>query len=517
MIRTTTRTIRRRVFKKYNIMSKILAVKNVSKSFPGVKALTSVNFSLEKGEIHGLMGENGAGKSTLIKVITGFYRKDAGEIRYNGRAVHFNSPQEAVESGISTVYQEINLIPLMSVAENIFLGRQPTGGLSGISWRELNRRANEAVQRLDLKIDVTLPLESYPVAIQQMVSIARALDISANVLILDEPTSSLDSTEAARLFTVLRKLKEQGISIIFITHFIDQVFEITDRISVLRNGELVGFFETHQITKIDLVTKMLGKELKEFERTAEEERGMEEGEEFLSVTDMRKTGFMSAFDLQIRKGEVLGLAGLLGSGRTEIAKLIYGIEKPDGGELRIKGQKKTINNPKQATMNGFGFCPEDRKEVGIIPELSVRDNIILALQAKRGIFRYLNRSKREEIAMKFIRSLNIITPNPDFSVRNLSGGNQQKVILSRWMAANPELLILDEPTRGIDVGAKVEILKLILKLKAEGLAILLISSELEEVVRCSTRIAVLRDRRKLKELSGREANEQMILHTIAED
>lgn len=497
--------------------NEILTVKSLSKSFPGVKALTDVDFSLDKGEIHGLMGENGAGKSTLVKVITGFYTRDSGEIMYNNRSINFSSPLEAVDNGISTVYQEINLIPLMSVAENIFLGRQPVKGLGGIQWKELHRRAAEAIGRLGLNIDVSLPLESYPVAIQQMVSIARALDISANVLILDEPTSSLDATEAARLFEVLQKLKKQGISIIFITHFIDQVFEITDRISVLRNGRLVGQFSTGELSKIDLVTTMLGKELSKFETASEKVQRESIGEEFLSIRNMGKTGFMKPFDIKIHKGEVVGLAGLLGSGRTEIAKLIYGIEKPDQGEVKIKGIPSTINSPKKATLQGFGFCPEDRKEVGIIPELSVRDNIILALQAKRGIFRYLSKTARNEIAEKLIESLNIVTPNADFSVRNLSGGNQQKVILARWLAANPELLILDEPTRGIDVGAKVEILKLIFELKDRGLAILFISSELEEVVRCSDRITVLRDRQKLKELAGQEANEQKILHTIAEE
>ena len=495
----------------------ILNVKSLSKSFPGVKALTDVNFSLDKGEIHGLMGENGAGKSTLIKVITGFYTKDSGEILYNGSPINFSSPLEAVEKGISTVYQEINLIPLLSVAENIFLGRQPVRGLRGIHWKELHRRATEAMAHLGLNIDVSLPLESYPVAIQQMVSIARALDISANVLILDEPPSSLDSTEAASLFEVLQNLKQQGISIIFITHFIDQVFEITDRISVLRNGHLVGQFPTGELSKIDLVTTMLGKELSKFETVSEKVQKETIGEEFLSIRNMYKAGFMKPFDLKIHKGEVVGLAGLLGSGRTEIAKLMYGITKPDQGDVKIKGIPTAINSPKKATLHGFGFCPEDRKEVGVIPELSVRDNIILALQAKRGIFRYLSRKAREEIAKKFIESLNIVTPNANFSVRNLSGGNQQKVILARWLAANPELLILDEPTRGIDVGAKVEILKLIFELKDRGLAILFISSELEEVVRCSDRIAVLRDRQKLKELSGQEANEQKILHTIADE
>ncbi len=498
-------------------MSEILEVTNLSKSFPGVKALTSIDFNLKKGEIHGLMGENGAGKSTLIKVITGFYAKDSGNVSYEGKHINYSSPNEAVKDGISTVYQEINLIPLLSVAENIFLGRQPLKNrLTGIDWKKLYTRAERAISQLDLNIDVTLPLNTYPVAIQQMVSIARALDISASVLILDEPTSSLDALEVQRLFRVMRKLKDQGISIVFITHFLDQVFEITDRITVLRNGTKVGVFETKSLARLDLISSMLGKELKEFETDIWRQKDNTPGDEYISIKNMKKSEYINEFDLSIRKGEVLGLAGLLGSGRTEIANLMFGIEKADSGEIYINGEPAALHGPKDAIAYGMGFCPEDRKAVGFIPELSVRENIILALQAKRGIFRFLSRKKRDEIANKYIKSLNIVTPGADQSVKNLSGGNQQKVILARWLAANPQLLILDEPTRGIDIGAKVEIQKLIIELKNEGLAILFISSELEEVVRCATRIAVLRDRNKIKELVGEDINEQTVMHTIAE-
>ena len=498
-------------------MGEILKVTNLSKSFPGVKALTSIDFDLRQGEIHGLMGENGAGKSTLIKVITGFYTKDSGDIVYDNEPIDFGSPNEAVRHGISTVYQEINLIPLLSVAENIFLGRQPMktrGG--GIDWKVLYKRAEEAIGQLDLDIDVTLPLNSYSVAIQQMVSIARALDISAKILILDEPTSSLDATEVRRSFGIMRRLKEQGISIIFITHFLDQVFEITDRITVLRNGRKVGVYETEALTRIDLISSMLGKEFEELDsdRWRKEEGPL--GEEFVSLNRMSKRGYIEEFDLSIRKGEVLGLAGLLGSGRTEIAKLLYGIEKPETGQIVIDGRKTVVTGPKRAIEKGIGFCPEDRKEVGIIPELSVRENIILALQAKRGVLRFLSRKSRNEIAQQFIESLNIVTTGVEQQVKNLSGGNQQKVILARWLAANPQLLILDEPTRGIDIGSKVEIQKLIIELAKKGIAILFISSELDEVVRCSTRIAVLRDRRIIKELGGADINEKTIMHTIAE-
>ncbi len=497
-------------------MRAILKVSNLCKSFPGVKALASVDFDLRAGEIHGLMGENGAGKSTLIKVITGFHSKDSGEIFYDGNSVSYGSPNEAVHHGISTVYQEINLIPLLSVAENIFLGRQPLrAGGAGIDWRELHRRAAEAVAQLDLDIDVTRPLNSYSVAIQQMVSIARALDISAKVLILDEPTSSLDAAEVRQLFSIMRKLKDQGIGVVFITHFLDQVFEITDRITVLRNGRKVGVYETGALTRIDLISAMLGKELNEFEAVQWQHEQETAGEEYVRLAGIHKRGYIEPFDLSIRRGEVLGLAGLLGSGRTEIAKLLYGIEKPDTGDVSIAGRHTVVKSPRRAIELGMGFCPEDRKEVGIIPELSVRENIILALQAKRGVFRFLSRRERDEIARQFIESLNIVTPSVNQRVKNLSGGNQQKVILARWLASDPQLLILDEPTRGIDVGSKVEIQKLIIGLRKRGLAILFISSELDEVVRCSTRIAVLRDRRKVRELVGNDLNETTIMHTIA--
>lgn len=497
-------------------MGEILKVTNLNKSFPGVKALISVDFDLLEGEIHGLMGENGAGKSTLIKVITGFYKKDDGDILFDGESVDYRSPNEAVRHGISTVYQEINLIPLLSVAENIFLGRQPTRRGGGIDWKALHEKAGKALARLDLDIDVTMPLNTYSVAIQQMVSIARALDISAKILILDEPTSSLDAAEVDRLFQVMRRLRGEGMSIVFITHFLDQVFEITDRISVLRNGRKVGIYDTKSLSRIDLISCMLGKEFKDLDSSQWRKGAETTGDEYVSLNGMSKQGYIQEFDLSIRKGEVLGLAGLLGSGRTEIARLLYGIERPDTGKVCIGGRNVVFKGPRNAIDAGMGFCPEDRKEVGIFPELSVQDNIILALQAQRGAFRYLKRKSRIEITRKFIESLNIVTPGVDQQVKNLSGGNQQKVILARWLAADPQLLILDEPTRGIDIGTKVEIQKLIINLREKGMALLFISSELDEVVRCSTKIAVLRDRKKVKELSGAEINEKNIMQTIAE-
>ena len=498
----------------------IVQIKGLSKRFPGVRALSNVDLNLRSGEIHGLMGENGAGKSTLIKVLTGLYPRDAGEILLDGKPFELNSPEDAPKFGLSTVYQEINLIPALSVAENIYIGREPTR-FGCIDWRTITSRAKTAIKKLDLDIDVTLPVSSYSVAIQQLVAITRALDISAKVLILDEPTSSLDAAEVKQLFSVMRKLKQEGMAILFITHFINQAYEITDRITVLRNGELVGQFKTRELPRIELIAKMLGRDVTEFEVEKAVEDSVEtagEKEVFYQVRGMERKGSIAAFDLDICKGEVLGLAGLLGSGRTEIARLLFGIDRPQKGTTRLNGNEVAITSPRKAIGYYFGLCPEDRKTEGIISDLTLRENIILAIQARDGIFKTIPRKKQDEIVAKYIKALDIKTPGSEQIVNNLSGGNQQKVIIARWLASNPEFLILDEPTRGIDVGAKAEIEKLIASLsREEGIAILFISSELEEVIRCSDRVAVLRDRKKLAELTGDKIEDSTIMHIIASE
>ena len=368
----------------------IVEIRGLSKTFPGVKALSEVDFVLRCGEVHGLMGENGAGKSTLIKVLTGLYRRDAGEILYEGRPFELHSPVEAPKHGISTVYQEINLIPALSVAENIYLGRQPMQ-FGRLDWKAINAGARAALKKLDVDVDVTQPVSSYSVAIQQLVAIARVLDISAKVLILDEPTSSLDTPEVEQLFSVIRKLKDEGMAILFVTHFIDQVYQISDRITVLRNGELVGEYETAKLPRVELVARMLGRQLVEFE--SEEKKAITNGEQaerklFFQVRGMARKGVISAFDLDIREGEVLGVAGLLGSGRTEMARLLFGIDKAHMGETELDGSEVTLSSPRKAIAQRFGFCPEDRKAEGIIPDLTVRENIILALQGGKGAFRH---------------------------------------------------------------------------------------------------------------------------------
>jgi simple sugar transport system ATP-binding protein len=486
----------------------------ISKSFPGVRALENVDFQLNAGEVHALLGENGAGKSTLIKIMTGALPRDAGKMLLDGEPVDFASPAEARARGVSTVYQEVNLIPTLSVTKNLTLERQPQR-YGFISWRQANERARERLKRLNLDIDVERPLASYSVAIQQLVAIARALEDDTRVLVLDEPTASLDAREVELLFGILRDLKARGIAIVFITHFIDQVYQITDRISVLRNGRLVGAAPTAELPRLKLISLMLGRELERTESRRASGAAAAHGEPILSVEGLGRRRYMGNFDLQLRAGEVVGLAGLLGSGRTETCKLVFGAVHADAGQVRFEGRPIAIRSPRQAVRLDIGFCPEDRKAEGLIPELTVRENIVLALQAKRGWLGRLSHDEQERIAQQMIKTLGIATPDADKPVGQLSGGNQQKVILARWLASKSRILILDEPTRGIDVGAHAEIIALIRRLCGEGLALLVASSELDEIVAVSDRVEVLRDRRQVGEIAGDGVTRENIIHTIA--
>lgn len=493
----------------------LLETKGLTKNFPSTVALSGVDFTLYAGEVLALVGENGAGKSTLIKLITGVHRKDAGKIMLEGKEIDPHSPRHAQEIGISAVYQEVNLIPTMSVAENIFLGRQPMR-FGIINTRAVNRQAKQLLNDFGVDIDVTRNLSAYSVAIQQIVAIVRGVDLFAKVLILDEPTSSLDRHEVDMLFSVIRSLKARGIGIILITHFLDQVYEIADRITILRNGQKVGEHQVTELPKVQLVTEMLGKELSdELEDNTDVAAYDMTGQTFLEVRDFGRNGMIEPFDLEIRRGEIVGLAGLLGSGRTEISHLIFGIEQNDKGDAFVNGEQINITSPRKAISYGFGLCPEDRKVEGIIGDLSVRENIILALQARMGWFNYLSRQKQEALANEMIQALHIVTPDAEKPVKELSGGNQQKVILARWLVSNPDFLILDEPTRGIDVGAHAEIIHIIKQLAKDGKAMLIISSELAEVVDYSHRVVILRDRKKLGELKGDEINESTIMQAIA--
>jgi galactofuranose transport system ATP-binding protein len=496
----------------------LLSAKGITKSFPGVLALENVEFSLKKGEIHALIGENGAGKSTLIKILTGVEKPEKGTIEFDGKKVEVRSPQHAQEIGITTVYQEVNLCTNISVAENIMLGHEPKGVLGNISWKKMNDQADKSLKKLGINIDVTKPLGIYSVAIQQMVAITRSLEVqSAKVLILDEPTSSLDAQETKQLFDVMCKLKSEGIGIVFITHFLDQVYQVTDRITVLRNGKYVGTFETASLPRIKLIANMLGRNLTDLDdlsKTKQKGDKLVEGVPVLETVDMGKDNYLDPISMNLMNSEVVGVAGLLGSGRTELANLIFGIDTPDTGELHLNGKKITSFSPLDSLKNGIALCPEDRKAEGIVGDLTIRENIILALQARFGWFKFLSTQKQYEIADKYIKLLGIVTPSPDQLAKNLSGGNQQKVILARWLATDPQVLILDEPTRGIDVGAKTEIQKLVLDLAAQGKSCIFISSELEEVLRCSHRVLVLRDHKLVAEY-GAEVDDQTIMHTMA--
>ncbi|MFB9958198.1 sugar ABC transporter ATP-binding protein [Agromyces bracchium] len=494
-------------------------MRGISIGFPGVKALDGVDFRMFPGEVHSLMGENGAGKSTLIKALTGVYGIDAGTITLAGEQVSFSGPAQAQAAGISTVYQEVNLLPNLSVAENIMLGREPHR-FGGIDWRAMRRRSAELLAGLGLDVDPGSLLGDHSLAVQQLIAIARAIDVNAKVLILDEPTSSLDADEVAELFRVIRSLKGQGVAILFVSHFLDQVYEICDRLTVLRNGQLVGEYLVDELLRIDLVQKMIGKELTALDDLEHRAHAAVVDETdaatFVTATKLGRRGAINPADLPIAVGEVVGLAGLLGSGRTEFARLLGGIDRADTGELTIQGENVKLRTPRQAISKRIAFSSENRRDEGIVGELTVRDNIVLALQADRGWARPIPKKKQDELAQSYIQALNIRPGNPDALVRNLSGGNQQKVLLARWLAIAPRLLILDEPTRGIDIGAKAEIQKLVFNLAENGMSVLFISAELEEVLRLSHRVVVLRDRNVVADLENDGLTVDSLLALIAD-
>ena len=494
----------------------VLEMRGICKYFPGVKALQNVDFTLREGEIHALMGENGAGKSTLIKVLTGVYEKDEGEIFIKGHegAVAIRSPQDAQNAGISTVYQEITLCPNLTVAENMYIGRTK-GGFT--NWKKMNAGAAKLLEALDIPAAPTQQLGSCSIAVQQMVAIARAVDMDCKVLILDEPTSSLDEQEVEKLFILMKDLRSKGVGIIFVTHFLDQVYEVCDRITVLRDGQLVGEYVIEDLPRVKLVSKMLGKELDDM-ASIKNDGGTQKtdlGTPVLEARGLSSTEGIKPFDFTIHKGEVNGFTGLLGSGRSECVRAIFGADKKTGGEVFMDGQKVRINKPLDAMKQGIGYLPEDRKRDGIVGDLSVRENIILALQVMKGFWRPISRAQAEAFADEYIKLLEIKTASADTPIKQLSGGNQQKVILARWLLTNPKYLILDEPTRGIDVGTKIEIQKLVLKLAGEGKSVTFISSEIDEMLRTCSRLCVMRDRKLVGELSGDDLNQTKVMATIA--
>ena len=495
----------------------VLEMRGIYKSFPGVRALQNVDFTLEEGEIHALMGENGAGKSTLIKVLTGVYENDEGQIFLKGlnKPAVIHSPQDAQNLGISTVYQEITLCPNLTVAENMYIGR--TKGF-GTNWRKMNAGATKILKELDIPAEATQQLSSYSIAIQQMVAIARAVDMDCKVLILDEPTSSLDDSEVEKLFKMMRDLKAKGVGIIFVTHFLEQVYAVCDKITVLRDGQLVGQYEIENLPRIQLVAKMLGKELDDEEEIKDDSlvyQGADADQNVFEAEGLQSNAGIKPFNFHIKKGEVNGFAGLLGSGRSECVRAIFGADKVIAGKVKVKGKDVKISKPIDAMKLGIAYLSESRKDDGLVGDLSVRDNIILAQQVLRGFFRPYSKSEAYKIADEYIKLLEIKTASADTPIKSLSGGNQQKCIIARWLLTHPDYLILDEPTRGIDIGTKVEIQKLVLKLASEGMSVTFISSETDEMLRTCSRLVVMRDRKVVGEISCSELTQSNIMGTIA--
>ncbi len=494
----------------------ILSMKNIDKSFPGVRALKDVEFTLRKGEIHALLGENGAGKSTLIKVLTGVYHKDGGQIYIAGenKAISLKSPQEAQKMGIGTVYQEITLCPNLTVAENMFIG---IGNYSFIKWSELEEKAQTILDDLKIPARATQQLGSCSIAVQQMVAIARTVGMNCRILILDEPTSSLDEQEVEKLFTLMRDLKSRGVGIIFVTHFLEQVYAVCDKITVLRNGEFVGEYDVDKLPMVELVTKMVGRALDDLSEIQKKDISVSSNSEeaVYEVENLSSANGVKPFNFSVKKGEVNGFTGLLGSGRSECVRAIFGADRIISGKVKVKGKEAKITKPIEAMKSGIGYLPEDRKVDGIVADLSVKENIILALQVIKGFFKPFSKAEAEKFAEEYIKLFGIKTASMDTPIKSLSGGNQQKVILARWLLTNPKYLILDEPTRGIDIGTKVEIQKLVLKLADEGMGITFISSEIEEMVRTCSDLIVLRDRNIVGKLEGDEVTQDNIMRTIA--
>ncbi|MGI6110829.1 MAG: sugar ABC transporter ATP-binding protein [Bilifractor sp.] len=497
----------------------LVEMKNIVKTFPGVVALDHASLTLRSGEIHALMGENGAGKSTIIKCLTGVYERDSGDVYVKGVEgnVYCHSTMDAQKIGIATVYQEVNLCPNLSVAENLYIGREPRTKVHTIDWRTMNRQAKELMERMKIEVDVTRTLENYSIAIQQMVAIVRAVDMNAKVLILDEPTSSLDDNEVEKLFNMMRALKEKGVGIIFVTHFLEQVYEVCDRITVMRNGKFVGDYTVAELPRVKLVAAMLGKDFDDLAAIKKEGEHTASNEVLYSAENLSHRGTIKPFDFKIHKGEVVGLAGLLGSGRSELVRCIYGIDNSQTGHAEMEGKTLKIHMPIDSIRAGMGYLPDDRKLDGCIAGLSIRENICIALQARAGVFHRIPTAKQNEIADKYIKMLQIKTASRETLISQLSGGNQQKVILARWLATNPKFLILDEPTRGIDIGTKTEIQKLVLQLASQGMSVIFISSEIDEMLRTCSRILIMRDGRKVGELDSKdvELTQENVMGAIA--
>jgi monosaccharide-transporting ATPase len=494
----------------------LLSMRGIDKSFVGVPALIDAGFEVARGEVHALIGQNGAGKSTLIKVLTGVLAKDSGRVEFDGREVAFPSPHAAQMAGLSTIYQEVNLVPFRSVAENVFLNREPKRfGL--IDWGRMNREAAAILHRLDIDVDVNRPLHEYSIATQQMTALARALSTEAKLVIMDEPTSALAEQEVQTLFRVIRQLKSEGISVVFVSHRLEELYAVSDRVTIMRDGRTIEQRAMSDISRYELVSKMLGRELAEqlSHRRGGEDDSLSGAAPVLEALDLHRGRVLDGVSVSIRAGEIVGLAGLLGSGRTETARAIFGADPRDSGSVSVDGAPLHLKSPGDAVKKGIGYSSEDRKTEGIIAQLSVRENLTLALLPRLRRHGIVDRKRQAETVDRFIAAIGIKCSSPDQPIRELSGGNQQKVLLARWLCTSPRLLMLDEPTRGIDVGAKRDIQVLIRQLADEGLAVLLISSELEEIIADSNRVVTLRDGRSVAELTGDEITEEALMQAIA--
>jgi galactofuranose transport system ATP-binding protein len=494
----------------------IVEMHGITIRFPGVLALDDVDFVLRPGEVHSLMGENGAGKSTLIKALTGVYAIDGGSITVAGESRIFAGTADAQAAGISTVYQEVNLCANLSVGENVMLGHEPRSR-RGIDWKLTHRQAAQHLEHLGLHIDTRSTLSSHSIAIQQLVAISRAMVLDARVLILDEPTSSLDRGEVDQLFSVIRDLRDQGVAVLFVSHFLEQVYEISDRVTVLRNGKLIGEYLVKELPRGELVTKMIGRELDELDAiSTKADRAIDRAATpVLRATGIGRRGVLEPADVDVYAGEVVGIAGLLGSGRTELVRLLYGADRPDSGQVEVNGRPAKLNSPRHAIENRIAFASENRRAEGMVSDLTVAENIVLGIQARRGWRRRIRRSEQQLVVDNYIKALGVRPADPDLLVRNLSGGNQQKVLLARWLATAPRLIVLDEPTRGIDVGAKADIQRKVAELSEQGLSAIFISSELEEVLRLAQRVIVMRDRRKIGELDSHDVDLDGLIDYIA--